>query len=195
MDAVDLIRNRVAAVNRTLHALVDQLAGVDLAEPVLPGTSPPGLTLWHLPRTQDWLVNTTIRAVPEVADSFPPKGLPDHALFGFGTGLSQDLAREAASAVDLRALVAYADAVAAELDGWLGTLAPADLDAVPDLIGRQQTRPAYRTPETLSEVEGLVGIPVGQLLMRPAVSHLFMHAGELELLGQLARRSSVPSSV
>ena len=99
MNAVTLLRNRLGAVNADLHDLVAKVDGVDLVEPVVPDTSPLGLTLWHIPRTQDWLVHTTIRAVPEVADSFPPKGLPDPNEYGFGTGLSPERARAAAGEV------------------------------------------------------------------------------------------------
>ena len=45
-------------------------------------------------------------------------------------------------------------------------------------------------PEALAEIPGLIGQPVGVLLMRPALSHLFWHMGEVELLTQLAKASS-----
>ena len=122
MDSIALLRNRIGAVNAALHDLVGQVDGVDLVEPVIAGTSPVGLTLWHMPRAQDWLVHTTIRAVPEVADSFPPDGLPDPEEYGFGTGLTPERARAAAAEVSPEALLAYADAVTADIDGWLETL-------------------------------------------------------------------------
>ena len=61
MDAVRLIANRNSAVNASVHGLIKAAAGLDLVAPVLPGTSPLGLTLWQLPRVQDWAVNTSIR--------------------------------------------------------------------------------------------------------------------------------------
>ena len=187
MDAVALLRNRIGAVNAGLHDLVEQLDGVDLVEPAIPGTSPVGLTLWHIPRTQDWLVHTTIRGVPEVADSFPPDGLPNPEEYGFGTGLTPERARAAAGDVSPEALLAYADAVASAIDGWMAALDDSDLDDVPDLLGRQQTRAAYSTPEALVEVEHLAGLPAGVLLLRPATSHVFMHAGEVEMLLHAAK--------
>jgi hypothetical protein len=184
MDAVTLITNRISAVNASVHGLIKQAAGLDLVQPVLPGTSPLGLTLWHLPRVQDWLVNTTIRAVPEVVEDFG--GLPDPGRFGFGTGLMPDDAADAARAVDLDVLLSYSDAVTAGTLAWLPTLSPDDLDWVPPFAERQQTRASYCTPAALAEVAGLHGVPVGVLLMRPAIAHVFHHAGELEVLMSVA---------
>ena len=188
MDAVTLLTNRVSAVNASVHGLIEAAAGLDLVQPVLPGTSPLGLTLWDLPRVQDWLVNTTIRNVPEVVAEFP--GLPDPERFAFGTRLTPDDAGDAAWAVDLDVLLSYADAVTSGILDWLPTLSPDDLDWVPPFAERQQTRASYCTPAALADVAGLHGVPVGVLLMRPAVSHVFHHAGEIELLIDVARSAS-----
>ena len=186
MDAIAMLRNRTAAVTASLVDLLDGLAGIDLVEPVVPGTSPLGLTLWHVPRTQDWLVQTSVRGVPEVADRFLD-GLPDPVRYGFGTGLTPDAVIEAARAVRPDRLVAYARAVGEEIDAWLATLTEADLDAIPPFDARQATRAAYSTPAALAEVQGLGGLSVGRLLLRPAMTHVFRHLGEIEILGQIAR--------
>ena len=191
MDSVEMIRNRVAAVRAQSRALADSASGLDWSAPVLPGTSPLGLTLWHLPRTLDWLVNTTVRGVPEVADEPRFASLPDPGIFGFGTGLSPEQAQSAAGDVDPETLAAYADAVHQAADSWLATLSPGDLDKpVPEFRNRQKARPAYSTPAALAEVEHLPELPLGALLMRPATSHLLMHLGELELLIQQARQAA-----
>ena len=191
MDAVGMVRNRVAAVRAQSRALADAAAGLDWATPVLPDTSPLGLTLWHLPRTLDWLVNTTIRGAHEVADDQRFGDLPDPDTFGFGTGLSAEQARTAAANVRPEPLAAYADAVHEVTDEWLATLTAEDLDrAVPEFRERQRSRPAYNTPAALAEVEHLPDLPIGVLLMRPATSHLLMHLGELELLIQQAKRTA-----
>lgn len=187
MNAVDVLRNRVAGVRTQGRALAESAAGLDWSAAVLPGTSPLGLTFWHLPRTVDWLVNTTIRGLPEVADKHTA-GLPDADTFGFGTGLSTEQARAAAAQVQPDALAAYADAVHEAADAWLATLDDAALDQpVAEFRDRQHARPAYCTPEALAEVAHLPDQPIGVLLMRPATSHLLMHLGELELLIQQAR--------
>jgi hypothetical protein len=186
MRATDLLRNRINAVNALLHDIVESLAGVDLVTPVVPGTSPLGLTLWHVPRSQDWAVQTCVRGVREIVDDFAD-GLPDPETYGFGTALTPETARDAAAAVDLPRLLAYADAVTATVDGWLAGVTEDDLDAVPDVEGRQRTRAAYATPEALAEAAGLFGVPAGHLLLRPALAHCYVHLGEVETLVQVAR--------
>lgn len=187
MDAIALFRNRVAAVNTSLHGLVGKVDGLDLTRPVVPGTSPLALTLWHLPRTQDWLVHTCIRTVPETVERFGRDGLPDPERYGFGTGLAPDDAEAAARDVEVTTLLEYADAVAADIDGWLASITEGELDVVPPLLDRQQARAAYTTPGALDEVTGLDGLPTGVLLVRPALSHQFWHLGEMDVLAQVAR--------
>src|SRR6478672_2533825 len=117
-----MLRNRVSAVRAQSRALADSAKDLDWASPVLPETSPLGLTFWHLPRTLDWLVNTTIRGTHEVADDQQYGDLPDPDTFGFGTGLSTEEAATAAANVDRGILAAYADAVHESADTWLQTL-------------------------------------------------------------------------
>jgi hypothetical protein len=70
---------------------------------------------------------------------------------------------------------------------WLSSLDETDLDQpVAEFDARQRTRPSYCTPEALAEVSHLGVLPLGQLLLRPAISHLLMHLGEVEILGQVA---------
>ena len=180
---------RPAGIRASVAALAGDARDLDWSTPVLPGTSPLGLTLWHMPRTVDWVVNTSIRDVTEVADGSTYGDLPDPRRFGFGTGLTPDDAAAAAKAVDPEALARYADAVHEMADDWLAGLTDDDLDQpVPEFMDRQRTRPAYCTPEALAEVKHLAALPVGQLLLRPAVSHLLVHLGEVELLIQQATR-------
>jgi hypothetical protein len=187
MDGVALIRNRVAAVNTNLHTIVDRGRDVDWITPVAPGTSPIGLTLWHVPRTLDWLLNTCIHGEREIADLPDFAKLPDPDVYGFGTGLTPAEASTAAGSVEPDTLLRYADQVRDNFDEWLASLGEDDLDRPADgFDARQQTRPSYCTPAALSEVDGLGELPLGVLLMRPAVSHLLMHFGELDTLIQLS---------
>jgi hypothetical protein len=186
MDAIEVFRHRTAAVASQVRALAHDAGPLSMVEPLLPGTNPLALTLWHIPRTQDWLVNTCVRGHDEVAEQFRD-GLPDPDTYGFGTGLTPEQARQAAAEVELPRLLAYTDAVAESMDQWLASLNESDLDAVPPLRERQSARAQYETPEALAEVQGLLEQPLGVLLMRPTLSHLFWHMGEVELLIQLAR--------
>jgi len=189
VDAIALLRNRVAAMGANTRSLVTDAEGIDWATPVLPGTSPLGLTLWHLPRTVDWLVNTTVRGAAEVADSPSYAGLPDPDTYGFGTGLTPEQATDVARGVRAEALLVYADEVHRVADEWLAGLSEDDLDApVGGFRDNQQRRPSYCTEAALAEVQHLPDLPLGQLLLRPTISHLLMHAGEVDLLIQHAKR-------
>jgi hypothetical protein len=166
---------------------VDRARDADWVTPVAPGTSPIGLTMWHVPRTLDWLVNTSIEGRPEIADGPEFPALPDPQIYGFGTGLTPAEASAAAAQVTPDLLLTYADAVHEVVEKWLGSLSADDLDRPPaGFDERQQSRPAYCTPAALAEVDGLGQLPLGVLLMRPAVSHLLMHFGELDTLIQLS---------
>ena len=186
MDAVAILRNRSAAVTVALLAILDQLDGVDVVREVAPGTSPIGLTLWHVPRAQDWLVQGSVRGLPEVAERFRD-GLPDPDAYGFGTGLTREAAAEAAAAVDVARLGEYAVAVRDEIDAWLAGLSEADLDVVPPFAERQRARRSYSTPEALADVASLDGLTIGVLFLRPATTHVFRHLGEVDALLSIAR--------
>lgn len=188
MNAAGLLANRVEAIGGAAKGLVNDAAGLDWATPVAPGTSPLGLTLWHLPRTVDWLVNTCIRDGAEVADGPEYGDLPDPEQFGFGTGLSLAAAADAAGQVSAEPLLRYVDAVVADAATWVRSLSDDDLDrTVDEFDERQRRRTAYNTPEALAEVSHLGGLSLGVLLARPAMSHLLMHLGEVDLLVQLAK--------
>jgi hypothetical protein len=188
MRAVDLVRSRVSAAGGSVQDLIGQTRDLDWATPLLPGTSPIGLTLWHLPRTLDWLVQTSIRGETEVADGASYGDLPDTDRFGFGTGLSADEAATAAALVRPDALLAYNDAVLRTVDQWLATLGDDDLDKPVDgFDDRQRTRPSYVKPEAVAAIEGLGQLSLGLLLQRPSMTHLFRHLGEVDLIAQLAR--------
>ena len=190
MNAVELLRNRVAAVRGQSRAFAESAADLDWATPVLPGTSPLGLTFWHLPRTLDWLINTTIRGTHELADDQRFGELPDPDTFGFGTGLTPEEAASAAAVVRPSPLAEYADAVHIMADEWLATLTDRDLDqSVHAFMERQSARPSYSAPAAIKEIEHLPSLPLGALLMRPATSHLLMHLGELDLLIQHAHQN------
>jgi hypothetical protein len=187
VKATDLLRNRVAAIAAGTRDLRRDTAALDWLHPLLPGTSPLGLTFWHLPRTFDWLVNACIRDTAEIADGPAYGGLPDADRFGFGTGLSADDAVAVAIGVNRDALETYADAVHAQVDEFLASLSDDDLDrVVTEFADRQNRRPAYSTPAALAEVGHLRELPLGVLFARPGLAHQMMHLGELDLLKQLA---------
>jgi hypothetical protein len=187
MKTSDLLRNRVAAIAGLSRDLRADTASLDWTKPLLPGTSPLGLTFWHLPRTLDWLVNTCIRDTAEIADGSVYANLPDADRFGFGTGLSSDDAAAAAAAVDRDELDIYADAVHKDVDDFLASLSDDDFDrVVGEFPQRQHRRPSYSAPGALAEVAHLNALPLGVLFARPGLMHQMMHLGELDLIKQLA---------
>lgn len=187
MNASDLLRNRTSAIAGSTRELRAETASLDWTRPLLPGTSPLGLTFWHLPRTLDWLVNTCIRDTPEVADGPAYGNLPDPDRFGFGTALSPDDVAAVANGVDRDELDAYADAVHAQTDEFLAGLTDDDLDrVVSEFADRQRRRPAYSTPGALAQVSHLDALPLGSLFVRPGLAHLLTHYGEVDLIKQLA---------
>jgi hypothetical protein len=191
VNAVDLLRDRAAAIESSARSARAEAAHLDWTQPLLPGASPLGLTFWHLPRTIDWLMNTCVRDSAEVADGASYGSLPDPDRYGFGTGLSAEAAQTAAASIDRDDLERYATEVHREFDAWLATLTETDLDrVVVEFRDRQARRPSYGTAEALAEVGGLMSVPLGVLLVRPGVAHQMMHLGEIGVIRQLASASS-----
>lgn len=98
-------------------------------------------------------------------------------------------AESIAAAVGAGVLAAYNDAVRAEALPWLAELNDSELDRVPDFRA-QQERGGYARPEVWQEIADLEGLPVGIFLLRPCVSHVRVHLGEIDLLLQLANQGS-----
>ena len=72
---------------------------------------------------------------------------------------------------------------------WLG-LIDEELLAMPNQLEKNQSAvDAYSVEGHLSDVKDLFGIPIWQLIVRPAGSHIRVHYGELELLAQAMRGS------
>jgi hypothetical protein len=136
----------------------------------------------------DWLVNGSVRGVSEVADGPGYGELPNPDLFGFGSGLTPAQVAAASEAVNREDLLRYVSEVGESVLDWLAVIDPALLDhPVSEFYERQNRRPSYATPEALDEIDGLGGLPLGILLVRPGVSHLFAHLGEANVLIQLER--------
>ncbi len=151
----------------------------------IPGTNPPGYTLWHMARALDWTVQCGVRGVPEVATLDKFKHVwPEH---GIGTGIAPEQATEIARNTSGQQLIEYAEAVAATAAEWLLTASNDELAAPTALERNQAQYPVYRADGHLAEVRHLFGIPNWQLILRPAGSHIRTHNGELEVLQQAFR--------
>jgi hypothetical protein len=188
MDARVLIHNRMQGALNYCGELIGESVGVDWRTPAFVGASPVALTLWHIPRTLDWLVNTSVRGVAEVADRPSYGELPSPDVYGFGTGLTPEQVATAAELVNHDDLLRYVTEVGESVQEWLASVDPVLLDdPIVEFDERQHYRPAYVRPAALAEVDTLGVLPLGILLARPGIAHLFMHLGEADVLLQLTR--------
>src|SRR2546423_8204600 len=115
-----MLVQQLETVNLRLHHSAGDLTADELTVHVLPGVNPLGFIVWHMARSQDWGVNTAIRNVPELITRSPWRD-DTIAIPGIGTGFETQQADHVARRVDLRSLLAYADAVHAESVAWLRT--------------------------------------------------------------------------
>jgi hypothetical protein len=192
MRAVDLLREQLNGCRLYYHALADDLTDAEWTGRAVPESNVPGYTLWHLPRTLDWSVQTAARGVPEVIAREPWTGRRLLAEAGIGVEIPLAEADAIAAAVAREDVIAYADAVLETVRDWLSTLGDDDLDATPDVVTHHEHVPfaAYRRPEVRREVAGMAGSPVWALVYSPGIEHYRDHLGELDLIKQILRRGA-----
>jgi DinB family protein len=196
VNAIELLIQQLDTVNIRLHHSADDLEPEELAARPVPGANPIGFILWHMARSQDWAVNTAIRDEPEViwGDRWRNTTI---AVPGIGTGFDSLEADRVARMVDREALLAYADAVHAEITRWLRTQDESLLDAIPDAEAHDAPYPEYQTPGFRTEMSSgpehddavgrRGGLPAWIYLTSVAVTHLHRHLGEIDLLKDLLR--------
>jgi hypothetical protein len=197
MNAIEMLLQQLDTVNIRLHHSAADLAPDELAARPLALTNPIGFILWHMARSQDWAVNTAIRDEPEVITRDPWRQTAI-AVPGTGTGFDAEGAGRVASLVDRETLLAYADAVHANITAWLRTQPDSLLDEIPDAEAHDAPHPEYQTasfraemdsgPEHDDAVGRKGGLPAWVYLTSVAVTHLHRHLGEVDLLKELLRR-------
>jgi hypothetical protein len=119
--------------------------------------------------------------VPEVADR-PEWRRLRAAELAFGAGITSTEADGVAQSVSRSDVASYLDAVKDAGLGWLRDRSDADLDRVPDFEAHQRVKPRYLTPPVWDQVSDLAGRPAWQILARPCISHIRVHAGEIDIL-------------
>ena len=192
-----MLRQQLHTVNLRLHHSAGDLTADELIARPVPGASPIGFVLWHMARSQDWAVNTAIRGQPELIKLEPWSWSP-LAHVGIGTGFDEVEVAEVAREVELKPLLAYADAVHRTAVDWLDSITEADLDTIPDVAAHDAPYPEYHTPGFEAEmssgpehddaVSAKGGLPVWIFLTSIAVTHLHRHLGEVDLLKGVLRR-------
>jgi len=197
MNAIQMLHQQLDTVHIRLHHSAGDLTSHEVTRRVLPGVNPVGFIVWHMARSQDWAINTAIRNVPEVITRVPWRDAAV-AIPGIGTGFAPAEAEAVARRVDLRGLLAYADAVHADCLEWLHTQDEAMLDLIPDVAAHDAPHPEYQTPGFRAEMDSgpehddAVGHKGGQpawlFLTSVSITHLHRHLGEVDLVRDLMRR-------
>jgi hypothetical protein len=147
----------------------------------IPDTSMVGFTFWHAARTIDWGIHCAIQGMPEVADRVEWRRLRAADL-AFGAGITPVEADGVAQSVSRTDVEGYLGAVKESALGWLRDRSDADLGQVPDFQAHQRVKPRYLTPPVWDQVSDLAGRPAWHVLARPCISHIRVHAGEIDML-------------
>ena len=186
MTGKDVLELQLAG---SFNVLRDRLATVTDQEWIareIPGTNLLGFTFWHAARTIDWAIHCAIQGLPEVADR-PEWSRLRATELAFGAGISPAEADSVALSVNRKDLVGYVADVRQAAVSWLRDRSDSDLDAVPDFEAHQRVKPRYLTPPVWSEVSDFVGLPTWHILARPCISHIRVHAGEIDIVLQAIR--------
>ncbi|TMD84707.1 MAG: DinB family protein [Chloroflexi bacterium] len=186
MTGRDVLAMQLAGSFNMLRERLDMLSEQEWTARAIPGTNLPGFTLWHALRTIDWGVHCAIQGVPEVADR--PEWRNLHASeFVYGAGITSQEADKVAHLVSRDQVRDYLGAVQPAALDWLKQQSDGDLDRVPDFEAHQRVKPRYLTPPVWAEVSDFVGKPTWQILARPCISHIRVHAGEVDIQRQASR--------
>jgi DinB family protein len=186
MTGRDVLEMQLAGSFNMLRERMEKFTEPEWTARAIPGTSLPGFTLWHAVRIIDWGVHCAIQGVPEIADRPEWRDLRA-AEFAYGAGITSQEADQVAQSVSRSQVRGYLDAVQPAALDWLKQLRDGDLDRVPQFEAHQGVKPRYRTPPVWAEVSDFVGKPTWQILARPCISHIRVHAGEVDTLLQVMR--------
>jgi hypothetical protein len=181
------LQNQFANINAVFHGIADDLTDEEWITRPGQGQNMTGYTAWHIPRTQDTIVQTWIRGTAEIVWSDRWTSWRPLRRLGIGAGITQEEADEIARRVRRTDVLDYADAVHQAIFAWLGGSSDRDLDQILDTRQRLLAYPEYQTPGFIEEAADLYDQPIWALLMRPCIGHIHRHLGELEVLKSILR--------
>lgn len=187
MRATALLQRQLTSINTVYHGLADDLTPSELTTRFLPHTNLLAFDLWHIPRTQEWAVQTMIRGIPELIDEPRWHGRGRLATHGIGVGLTEAQADELAHTLALADILAYADAVHQEIMNWLDTVPDEALDAQSDIITNLARYPIYLESAMREEVPWMYERPPVWRCMAPATAHVRDHLAVMGLLKRQMR--------
>ena len=187
MNATTYLQKQLANLNSVFHSIAGDLTDAEWIARPAPGQNLIGFTIWHMPRTQDMMIQTWIRGIPEVAHGERWSQWRQFKPLGVGVGISLADADEIAQSVHRGEVMDYADAVHQEFSAWLKQLDDSDLDRLPNPHQHLYGFSEYQTPGFIEEVKNLYDQPIWGLLMRPCIGHIHRHLGELEVAKSILR--------
>ncbi len=189
MQATKLLKEHFQMVNGGFRAIIGDMTEQEWTARPLLNMNPPAWTLWHLARTQDAVVQTAIRGVPEVITQSRWASCGALATPGIGIGQTTEEVNAIAYGINRADISAYADAVTSEVLAWLVVLSDDDLDAVPDVVAHSMGHPVYQVPAILETA----GMPVWAHLLELCLIHSQDHLAELDIIKQQLRLPTATS--
>ena len=189
MNMTTFLQNQFSNIQVNYQSIAGDLTDQEWVCRPAPGQNMLGYTAWHIPRTQDFIIQSWIRGLPEVAHSDRWTCWRSLKRLGFGAGIPLAGADEIARTVRRVDVLAYMSAVLQEIMAWLQEMDDTDLDQIPDPARHFSSFPEYQTPEFHEEADDLLNQPVWLLLMRPSIGHVYRHLGELESIKSILRTS------
>jgi hypothetical protein len=185
--ATALLARQLAAINTALHNVASDLAPDELTTRILPNTNLLAFDLWHIPRTQDWALQTLIRGAPELIDDPRWQGCGRLVTHGIGVGFTEAQADDLAHALSLPDILAYADATHQYLVDWLLAQTDELLDYQPNILPHLQRYPVYLEDAMRAEVPWMYEQPPVWRCLMPATNHARDHLAVMGLLKRQMR--------
>lgn len=187
MRATALLARQLSSINTVLHGIASDLTQEELTTRALPNTNLLAFDLWHIPRTQDWAVQTLVRGMPEIIDEPRWQGCGRLVTHGIGVGLTEAQADDLARSLALANILAYADAVHQSFLDWLETLPDERLDGQPDVPAHLARYPVYLGDAMRDEVPWMYEQPAVWRCLAPATAHVRDHLAVMALIKRQMR--------
>lgn len=140
--------------------------------------------VWHLARTEDVLVNTMIRGVPQLLFESDWRERLGIDATHIGTGLGDEEVAEITKQINVEVADEYWNAVAKASYGWLKSTSPEELDVVPDLESRlRDAPPILAGPANEAVIRFWQSRTAGSLFGGVVVGHGYIHIGQMQEIG------------
>ncbi len=187
MNAIELIRKQLESNHASLTAIATDLTDTEWVSRIAPGCNPIGFTIWHMARQQDNTVQCMIRGVIEVITEIRWITAAGLATPGTGAGFTDEEVDALIRVISRDDVLAYANAVHAEISGWLPHLRESDLDLVPNMRMHLAPHAAYQRQSYQEAINGLYNQPMWRLLAGVGIGHTRSHIGEIATLKAVMR--------